>query len=80
MNRTPASFALAIVGAEYVLDLVPRGTHEWARFIKPSELDRMARAAGLRVTEYAGLRYEPFSRTARVAGGVAVNYLAWCLK
>ena len=72
LNRTPASFALAIVGAEYVLDLVPRGTHEWARFIKPSELDRMARAADLRVTELAGLHYEPLSRSARIGRSIAV--------
>ena len=80
LNRTAAAFALAIVGAEYVCDLVPRGTHEWSRFIRPSELDAMARAAGLRVTELAGLRYEPFGRTASVGGGLSVNYLAWCLK
>ncbi len=78
LNRTPASFALAIVGAEYVLDLVPRGTHEWSRFIRPSELDAMVRDAGLRTLELAGLHYEPFSRSARVGGGIAVNYMAWC--
>ncbi|MEX0899918.1 MAG: bifunctional 2-polyprenyl-6-hydroxyphenol methylase/3-demethylubiquinol 3-O-methyltransferase UbiG [Gammaproteobacteria bacterium] len=78
LNRTPASFALAIVGAEYVLDLVPRGTHEWSRFIRPSELDAMVRDAGLHTMEFAGLHYEPFSRTARVGGGIAVNYMAWC--
>ena len=80
LNRTATAFALAIVGAEYVCDLVPRGTHEWSRFIRPSELDAMARAAGLRVTELAGLRYEPFGRTAAIGGGVSVNYLAWCMK
>lgn len=78
LNRTPASFALAIVGAEYVLDLVPRGTHEWSRFIRPSELDAMVRDAGLRTIELAGLHYEPFSRTARVGRGISVNYMAWC--
>jgi 2-polyprenyl-6-hydroxyphenyl methylase / 3-demethylubiquinone-9 3-methyltransferase len=63
-----------------VLDLVPRGTHEWSRFIRPSELDAMARDAGLRTLELAGLHYEPFSRTARVGSGIAVNYMAWCTK
>lgn len=78
LNRTPIAWATAIVGAEYVLGLLPRGTHDWARFIRPSELDQWARAAGLATVELAGLRYDPFGRTATIGGGVQVNYLAWC--
>jgi 2-polyprenyl-6-hydroxyphenyl methylase / 3-demethylubiquinone-9 3-methyltransferase len=80
LNRTPASWALAVVAAEYVLDLLPRGTHDWAKFIRPSELDAWARDAGLRLADLKGLQYDPFGRTAEVRGGVAVNYLAWFVK
>jgi 2-polyprenyl-6-hydroxyphenyl methylase/3-demethylubiquinone-9 3-methyltransferase len=76
INRNPKAFALAIVGAEYVMRLLPRGTHQYARLIRPSELSRWARAAGLELVELAGLEYDPFSRTARVSGDVSVNYLA----
>ncbi len=80
LNRTPAAWALAVVGAEYVLGLLPRGTHDWRRFIKPSELDAMARAAGLRTIEVTGIVYEPFGRRASLTRTVSVNYLAWCVK
>ncbi len=80
LNRTPAAWALAVVGAEYVLNLLPRGTHDWQRFIKPSELDRWARDAGLRIRELAGLRYDPFGRRASISDDVSVNYIAWCVR
>ncbi len=76
LNRTPRAFLLAILGAEYVARLLPRGTHEYARFIRPSELARAARAAGLRVADLAGLGYDPLTRQFRLESGVAVNYLA----
>jgi 2-polyprenyl-6-hydroxyphenyl methylase/3-demethylubiquinone-9 3-methyltransferase len=76
INRNPKAFALAIVGAEYVMGLLPRGTHQYARLIRPSELSRWARAAGLELVELAGLEYDPFSRKARVSDDVSVNYLA----
>ena len=76
INRNPKAFALAIVGAEYVMRLLPRGTHQYARLIRPSELSRWARAAGLELVELAGLAYEPFSRKAHVNRDVSVNYLA----
>jgi 2-polyprenyl-6-hydroxyphenyl methylase/3-demethylubiquinone-9 3-methyltransferase len=76
INRNPKAFALAIVGAEYVMRLLPRGTHQYARLIRPSELSRWARAAGLELVELAGLEYDPFARIARVSGDVSVNYLA----
>lgn len=76
INRGPKSFALAIVGAEYVLRLLPRGTHEYGKFIRPSELARFARRAGLDLAELAGLDYDPFTRQAQITGDTSVNYLA----
>jgi 2-polyprenyl-6-hydroxyphenyl methylase/3-demethylubiquinone-9 3-methyltransferase len=76
LNRTPKAFALAIAGAEYLLGLLPRGTHEYAKFIRPSELARAARQAGLEMEDVSGLHYEPFRRRAWLAEDVAVNYLA----
>jgi 2-polyprenyl-6-hydroxyphenyl methylase/3-demethylubiquinone-9 3-methyltransferase len=80
LNRTPAAFALAIVGAEHLARLLPRGTHQYDRFIRPSELLAWARAAGLQPVEVRGLHYNPLTRTARVGGGVAVNYLVHARK
>lgn len=76
INRNARSFALAIVGAEYLMRLLPRGTHQYARLIRPSELTRWARAAGLELADLAGLEYDPFSRRARTSPDVSVNYLA----
>ena len=76
INRNVRSFALAIVGAEYLMRLLPMGTHRYGRLIRPSELTRWARAAGLELSDLAGLAYEPFSRKARVTADVSVNYLA----
>ena len=76
INRNARSFALAIVGAEYLMRLLPMGTHRYARLIRPSELSRWARAAGLDLVDLAGLGYDPFSRRARLTGDVSVNYLA----
>jgi len=75
INRNPKSWLMAIVGAEYVLRLLPRGTHEYKLFIRPSELDRMARAAGLQPRELTGMHYNPLSRTYSLGPGVDVNYL-----
>ena len=76
INRNTKSFAMAIVGAEYLLRLLPMGTHSYGRLIRPSELTRWARDAGLELADLAGLQYDPFSRKARVTGDVSVNYLA----
>ncbi|MBM4220200.1 MAG: bifunctional 2-polyprenyl-6-hydroxyphenol methylase/3-demethylubiquinol 3-O-methyltransferase UbiG [Gammaproteobacteria bacterium] len=76
INRNAKSFAVAIVGAEYLLRLLPMGTHSYGRLIRPSELTRWARCAGLELAELAGLEYDPFNRKARVSGDVSVNYLA----
>jgi 2-polyprenyl-6-hydroxyphenyl methylase/3-demethylubiquinone-9 3-methyltransferase len=76
INRNARAFTLAIVGAEYLLRLLPKGTHRYGRLIRPSELARWGRAAGLELVELAGLAYDPFTRKARVTGDVSVNYLA----
>jgi 2-polyprenyl-6-hydroxyphenyl methylase / 3-demethylubiquinone-9 3-methyltransferase len=80
INRNPKSFALAIVGAEYVLNLLPRGTHEYSKFIQPSELARHARAAGLEVCEVIGMSYNPFTKRASLSSDTGVNYLMACKK
>jgi 2-polyprenyl-6-hydroxyphenyl methylase/3-demethylubiquinone-9 3-methyltransferase len=76
INRNPKSWLFAIVGAEYVLRLLPRGTHEYTRFIRPSELERWARDAGLELRELTGMHYNPLLQRYRLAPGVDVNYLA----
>jgi 2-polyprenyl-6-hydroxyphenyl methylase / 3-demethylubiquinone-9 3-methyltransferase len=75
LNRTPKAYALAVIGAEYLLRLLPAGTHTYEKFIKPSELARWAREAGLTVVDIAGLDYDPFARTARLTADATVNYL-----
>lgn len=80
LNRTPAAFALAIVGAEYVARLLPKGTHHYQDFIKPSELAAWLRAAGLRLEDVSGLAYEPWRNAARIIGRTEVNYLACAVK
>lgn len=77
INRNPKSFLFAIVGAEYVLNLLPRGTHEYRKFIKPSELDAWVREAGLAMRELTGMHYNPIARRYWLAPGVDVNYLAY---
>ena len=76
INRNPKSFLFAIVGAEYVLRLLPRGTHEYARFIRPSELVGLARAAGLAAEDLTGMTYNPLTRVYALGRDVAVNYIA----
>ncbi len=76
INRNPKAFAFAIVGAEYLLRLLPAGTHQYARLIRPSELARWARDAGLELANLAGLAYDPLTRKARVTNDTSVNYLA----
>lgn len=76
LNRNLKSFLVAILGAEYVLSLLPRGTHEYERFIRPSELARWARAAGLTARALAGIALNPLTGEARVTADPSVNYLA----
>lgn len=80
INRNPKAFALAIVGAEYILRLLPRGTHEYAKLIKPSELVGWARDAGLALQDTCGMQYNPFSGSATLNRDVSVNYLVHCRK
>jgi 2-polyprenyl-6-hydroxyphenyl methylase/3-demethylubiquinone-9 3-methyltransferase len=80
INRNARAFLMAIVGAEYVLRLLPRGTHEYARFIRPSELARGARAAGLQIDELLGMSYHPLARNYRLGTDTHVNYLMACRK
>lgn len=80
LNRTLKSWLLGIVAAEYVLNLVPRGTHEYAKFVRPSELNRMCRTSGLRMRETVGLHYNPLTQQFRLAPGTDVNYFAHCTR
>ena len=75
INRNPKSFLFAIVGAEHVLGLLPKGTHEYARFIRPSELAKACRDAGLRVTDLTGMTYNPITKVYSLGRDVDVNYL-----
>ena len=76
INRNLRSFLTAIVGAEYLLNLIPRGTHEYARLLRPAELARLARAQGLELRDVSGVAFNPFARTARLSADAGVNYLA----
>jgi len=78
LNRNPKSFLFAIVGAEYVLNLLPKGTHEYARFIRPSELSRWCREAGLVVQGSRGMGYNPFTKRYALNEDTSVNYLIAC--
>jgi 2-polyprenyl-6-hydroxyphenyl methylase/3-demethylubiquinone-9 3-methyltransferase len=75
LNRNPKSFLFAIVGAEYVLNLLPKGTHEYAKFIRPSELAAHCRDAGLTLTQTRGMEYNPFTRRYWLSDDTSVNYL-----
>ncbi len=76
INRNLKAFLLAIVGAEYLMQILPRGTHEYERFIRPSELVAMTRGAGLDLQEIAGIEYQPLTRVFRLSTDASVNYLA----
>jgi 2-polyprenyl-6-hydroxyphenyl methylase/3-demethylubiquinone-9 3-methyltransferase len=78
LNRNPKSFLFAIIGAEYVLGLLPKGTPEYARFIRPSELARWARESGLTLEGSKGMEYNPLTRRYRLSGDTSVNYLFAC--
>ncbi len=80
LNRTPAAFALAIVGAEYIARVLPKGTHQYRDFIKPSELATWLRTAGLELKDVSGLMYEPWRNAARIVSRTDINYLACARK
>jgi 2-polyprenyl-6-hydroxyphenyl methylase/3-demethylubiquinone-9 3-methyltransferase len=75
INRTAKAYALAIVAAEYLLGLLPRQTHDYARFIRPSELAEWLRAVGFELVDLTGMRYNPLLKQATFCPSVAVNYL-----
>ena len=77
LSRTPKAWLFAVVGAERILGLLPHGTHDYARFLRPSELDRAARAVGLELCETTGMRYGPFTGRCRLGARPDVSYLAW---
>ena len=80
LNRTPKAFALAIVGAEYVLGWLPRGTHDWRRFLRPSELAALLRDGGLEIAELTGVAYNPLTAAWRLARDLDVNYMVFAVK
>lgn len=80
INRNPKSWLMAIIGAEYILNLLPKGTHEYEKLIKPSELSGYARDSGLELQRMIGLHYNPFSGVYKLAPGVDVNYMIHCKK
>ena len=80
INRNPKAYALAIIGAEYVLKLLPKGTHDYAKFVRPSELSRYCRNAGLEVRDIIGMTYNPFAKTYSLGRDTGVNYLVHAVK
>lgn len=80
LNRNPKAFLMAIVGAEYIMNMLPKGTHQYKSFIKPSELSRAARHSGLEVKNLSGMSYNPFTQLYKLSNDVDVNYLMHCQK
>jgi 2-polyprenyl-6-hydroxyphenyl methylase/3-demethylubiquinone-9 3-methyltransferase len=80
LNRTPKAFALAIVGAEYVMRWLPRGTHDWQKFVKPSELARGLAASGFRLGALSGMSYDLLAREWALSNDLTVNYLAFATR
>ena len=75
INRNPKAYLMAVIGAEYLLKMLPKGTHDYDKFIKPSELSRWCRQAGLEARDICGMSYQPFSRTYTLGRDSSVNYL-----
>ncbi len=80
INRNPKAYALLVIGAEYIMNILPKGTHEYSKFIKPSELCQAIRAAGLEVADISGIVYNPFTRQCRINRDVDANYLVHARK
>ena len=80
LNRHPKAYLLAVLGAEYVMNMLPKGTHDYKRFIKPSELAKWCRQAGLQVSQIKGISYNPLNQAFKLSDDVTVNYLLHCKK
>jgi 2-polyprenyl-6-hydroxyphenyl methylase/3-demethylubiquinone-9 3-methyltransferase len=80
LNRNPKSYLLAVIGAEYILNMLPRGTHDYAKFIKPSELAQSCRNAGLNLVDLIGMSYNPLSKIYSLGKDTDVNYMIACRK
>lgn len=80
INRNPKAYLFAIIGAEYLLKLLPKGTHDYKKLIRPSELEGWARAASLSLLDLTGMTYNPFTKRYRLGGDIDVNYIAFCEK
>ncbi len=78
LNRNPKSYLFAVIGAEYVLNMLPRGTHDFAKFIKPSELAQSCRNAGLNITNLTGMSYNPLTKIYSLGNDTSVNYMVAC--
>jgi 2-polyprenyl-6-hydroxyphenyl methylase/3-demethylubiquinone-9 3-methyltransferase len=75
ISRNPKAYLFAVIGAEYILNMLPRGTHDYARFLRPAELARLCREAGLSVAEVIGMNYNPLTRTYSLSNDTSINYL-----
>jgi 2-polyprenyl-6-hydroxyphenyl methylase/3-demethylubiquinone-9 3-methyltransferase len=75
INRNPKAYLFAVIGAEYILNMLPKGTHDYAKFLRPAELARFARLAGLEVAEIVGMTYNPLTKTYKLGSDTSVNYL-----
>ncbi|MFZ2853879.1 MAG: bifunctional 2-polyprenyl-6-hydroxyphenol methylase/3-demethylubiquinol 3-O-methyltransferase UbiG [Rhodocyclaceae bacterium] len=80
INRNPKAYLFAVLGAEYILKLLPKGTHEYAKFIKPSELSRWAKSVGLEPDDLIGMSYNPLNKSYGLGKNTDVNYLLHCMK
>lgn len=80
LNRHPKAYLLAVLGAEYIMNMLPKGTHDYKRFIKPSELSKWCRQAGLHVEHIKGISYNPLNQAFKLSDDVNVNYLLHCKK
>jgi len=80
LNRNPKSYLMAILGAEYVLKLLPKNTHDFSKFIKPSELSSWLREAGLSIKEMRGIAYNPFTKQFKLTNDISVNYICYARK
>ena len=80
LNRNPKAYLFAIIGAEYLLRLLPKGTHDFAKFIRPSELDRWVRAAGMETRDIVGMEYNPLTQVYKLGRDIDVNYMVTCIR